>query len=66
MLLEKLRIGCGALSAGTSQLDNLLSEGILLPLSRTYDFFILEGSPTELAAGFQINQVKSVFCHTPS
>jgi hypothetical protein len=41
------------------QLDNPLSRDILIPLSRTHDFFFVEGSPTELAPSFQFNQGKS-------
>jgi len=32
---------------GTRRLDNSLPERIVVPFSRTYDFFSLEGSPTE-------------------
>jgi hypothetical protein len=32
---------------GTRKLDNSLPERIVVPLSRTYDFFSLEGNPTE-------------------
>jgi hypothetical protein len=37
-----------------TQLDNSLPEGIVVPLSRTDDFFFLEGSPTEAVPFFSL------------
>jgi hypothetical protein len=38
---------CGTRKRGTRKLDNSPPERIVVPLSRTYDFFSREGSPTE-------------------
>ena len=46
-------------SADLMVLDNRKTESSVVPLSRTYDFLLLEGSPTELAPGFQLNHAKS-------
>jgi len=34
-------------NASAPQVDNSLGESIVVALSRTHDFFFLEGSPTE-------------------
>jgi hypothetical protein len=36
----------------TLQVDNCLQEGIVVLLSRTYDFFFREGSPTDRTSFF--------------